>query len=609
MKENTVLFVTHKPKQCGVYQFGQSVFGAISPSSRFHFVKAECGSLGELQESVRTHRPVAIIYNYHPSVLPWACTRIAKGTYRNNLSDIKAIQIGIIHEVTQPIADSATGYRNRWIIGPSARKLNCLFDHYIAADPTLLLKNLLVYKTGRLVPAYTGERAAPTIPIFGSFGFATAKKGFEKIVTRVQNEFDEAVIRLNMPSADFGDKDGSKARRVADNCKSLIQKPGIRLEVTHDFLEDAALLDFLAGNSMNVFLYEDTGGRGISSALDNALAVRRPIAVSNCPMFRHVLALRPSVCVDENSLAGILKNGFAPLEKVTRDWSSENLLWDYERILKAVLHTAAHLKRQKRGIIGTIRFYLNKLFSLPDATFTWLRNTESANDDDMTPVVSAYTPISPGDSPLNCILDDVARARYQPAAKKLFELVPITMAKKIERANVQQAFVFDTVYRLMNNFTAPKMLCVGSYEDTASMGLRKMGYEVEEIDPMVNYSLQEFYTKPTTKKGSYDLIFSTSVIEHDPDDESFMKCIEGLLSPRGYAVITCDYKDGWKKGDSKPGVDARLYTKDDLEKRLPSYMPSCRLVDIPNWDCPNPDFNYQGAYQYTFATFVVQKIT
>ena len=208
---------------------------------------------------------------------------------------------------------------------------------------------------------------------------------------------------------------------------------------------------------------------------------------------------------------------------------------------------------------------------------------------------------------LNRILDDEARKLYQPAVEKLFELVPKTMSKKIARANVQQGFVFDTVYRLLKNYNYPKILCIGSYEDTSSMALQKMGYEIEEIDPMINYYLQEFYSKPTTKKNSYNIIFSTSVIEHDRDDESFIKCIEGLLAVGGIVVITCDYKDGWKPSDPKPNVDARFYTRYDLEHRLLSYLPNCKLVDESEWDCPHPDFNYLGKYQYSFASFVIRK--
>ncbi|MEO6613240.1 MAG: methyltransferase domain-containing protein [Chitinophagaceae bacterium] len=609
MSKPVILFVSHKPKQCGVYEFGKSIFEAISASTEYHFIKAECESPEELMKALGVHHPAAIIYNYHPSVLPWICTRISKGIYRNNISGIRAIQIGIVHEITQEVADTATGYKNKYITGPSKKRLNSLFDFYIAPDPTLLLKNPLVFKTGRLIPAYDGRIPVPGQTIIGSFGFATPKKGFEKLVQRVNEEFGDAVIRLNIPSADFGDADGSNARRIAANCRNLVTKPGIRLDVTHEFLADQVLLDFLAGNSMNVFLYEDTQGRGISSAVDIAMSVKRPVAVSRCPMFRHILQARPSVCVDDNSLKAILEKGFSPLEKMAEDWTPENLCWDYERILDSIFYSVGHPVRAKMGVIRTGKSVVNRLFTLPDQSFTWLRNTDAATEDDLTPVqTTTYTPvIIPAGKGLNRILDDEARLLYKPAEEKLFELAPKTMAKKISRANVQQAFVFDTVYRQLNKYNNPKLLCVGSYEDTASMALQKMGFEVEDIDPMINYFLQEYYTKPSTSKNSYDIIFSTSVIEHDPDDESFIRCISGLLKPGGTAVITCDYKEGWMPGDPKPAVDARFYTKADLEKRLLSCIPDCEIVDVPHWDAPNPDFNYLGKYQYTFATFVIRK--
>jgi SAM-dependent methyltransferase len=303
-----------------------------------------------------------------------------------------------------------------------------------------------------------------------------------------------------------------------------------------------------------------------------------------------------------------LRNGFLPLEKITKDWTPENLRWEYERILNTVVGKTQNSNKPARGIIKTIQFGINRLFTLPDKSFTWLRNTEAATEDDLSPVESEYTPVAiPPGKGLNRILDDEARQLYKPAEEKLVELVPKTMSKKIDRANVQQAFVFDTVYRYLNEYNDPKLLCVGSYEDTASMALQRLGIAVENIDPMINYFLQEYYTKPSTGKNSYDIIFSTSVIEHDPDDETFIKCISDLLAPGGVAVITCDYKDGWKPGDLKPVVDARFYTKHDLEKRLLSYIPGCEPVDLPQWDCPHPDFNYLGKYQYTFATFVIRK--
>jgi SAM-dependent methyltransferase len=606
---NVVLFVTHRSKQCGVYEFGKSIFNAISASEKYNFIKAECDSLEELKAAIDKNNPIVIIYNYHPSVMPWICTKIAKGMYQNNISSINALQLGIVHEITQEVADTATAYRNKIILGGSQKKLNSLFDYYIAADPTLLLKNPFVYKTGRLIAHYKNDIASPAVTTIGSFGFATPKKGFESLVRKVQEEFDEAVIRINMPAASFGDADGKLAKAVEDNCAKIITKPGIKLEVSHDYLTENNLLDFLAGNSMNVFMYEDKTGRGISSAVDNALAVKKPIAISRCLMFRHILDAQPSICVEDLSLKEILKNGFAPLENISKDWDAENLCWEYKRILDSVIQKNENPASQKFGIIRKLKQVRNKFFTLPNVSFTWLRNTDAANDDDLTSDKSlAYTALAlNGHNNFNRILDDKARDLYEPAIIKLFELAPSTMSKKIARANVQQAFVFDTAFRFLKDYPSPKLLCVGSYEDTASMGLRKMGYNVDEVDPMINYFLQEFYTKPTTKKSFYDIVFSTSVIEHDPDDQSFIECIEGLLALNGIAVITCDYKDGWKHGELKPDVDARFYTKEDLENRLLSYLKNSTLLDEPNWNCINPDFLFEGKYQYTFATFCFQK--
>jgi hypothetical protein len=606
--DKKILFVSHAKAQCGVYEFGKNITDVLQHSEKYRFIRVECLSLAELHAAITEHEPVAIIYNYMPSVLPWVATRVTSKLYRSNIAGIRIPQLGIVHDITQNVADEATCYRNSYLFG-GAKLINSLFDFYIAPDPTLLLKNPLVFKTGRLIPFYKNEFQPPLQPVVGSFGFATPKKGFEKIVQLVQEQFDEAVIRLNIPSADYGDKHGDNARAIASKCQSLISKPGIELHVTHDFLDDAALLDYLAQNTVNVFLYEDTSNRGLSSAVDHAMAVQRPIAVSDAVMFRHLFDVEPSVRVDRNDLATIIRNGFEPLQKHYADWNPENILWEYERILNSVLSRKHGKSGVNMGILNGLKSKWNRLLSRPDITFTWLRSSEKATEDDMrSRSAGTYQPLSlPKGTPLNRILDDKARELYRPAVDKISELVPKTIAKKIPAANVQQAFVLDTVYRYLAQYQDPKVLCVGSYEDTASMSLIKMGFRVEEIDPTLNYYLQEYFTKPTTIKNSYDIIFSTSVIEHDPDDESFIRCISGLLAPGGVAVITCDYKDGWKPGEPKPECNVRFYTQYDLKHRLLPLMTGCQLVDEPQWDCPNPDFNFLGKYQYTFATFVVRK--
>ncbi|MCW3091365.1 MAG: methyltransferase protein [Ferruginibacter sp.] len=611
MNNRTVLFVSHPKKQCGVFEFGKNIYDAISASEKYNIVWLECNSLEQLHESIKQYGPIAIIYNYHPATMRWLATKLGPKLYKNNVRNVEVMQLGIIHEITQEIADSATAYRTEIILGGSQRLSSVLFDYYVAADPTLLLRNPFVYKTGRLIPAFENTSTMPEVTTIGSFGFGTPKKGFEKIVTKVQEEFDEAIIRLNIPAADFGDPQGENARAIAANCEALIRKKGIKLYVTHDFLDGQGILNFLARNSINVFLYEDSVVRGLSSAIDNALAVQRPIAVSNSSMFRHILRSAPSVSTQKNTLAHILSEGFEPLKAFLDQWNAANMKWEYERILDSALKKFSHKEQQQQhpGIAQRLQSQFRRVFSLPDKSFTWLRNTVTASEDKMEvdESISLQPIVLSKDDPLNRILDNRARILYSPVIDKLFKIVPKTMAKKIAEANVQQAFVFDTVCRFLPEYHQPKILCVGSYEDTASMSLIRMGLRVEEIDPMINYFLQEYITKPTTQLSSYNIILSTSVIEHDPNDESFVRCINDLLAPGGVAIITCDYKDGWKPGDAKPSVDERFYTQHDLKVRLLNSMPDCKLVDTPQWDCPEPDFHYLGKYVYTFATFVVKK--
>ena len=348
-----ILFVTHKEKQCGVHEYGISIADAVKKSAQYSFVYAECSTPQEFSATVETVRPAAIIYNYYPSTLPWFDKKL--------LDTFDIPHLEIMHEVTQQAADSADA---------------SFFDYHIAPDPTLVVNNPIVFKTGRVIPPYTNRFDLPAVTTIGTFGFATAGKGFERLIIAVEEEFDEAIIRLHVPTGDFAAFD---CKDVAHRCQELIVKRGIKLIVTHEFLEKNQLLDFLAQNTLNAFFYEKGEGRGISSAVENALAVRRPIAITRSNMFRHVLTglAEPPICVEaieeaemswteklylrwrrrrylgrsknqlplkwlarpETSLRQIIENGIEPLLPFYGEWNEPNLVRDYERILGQVLRT------------------------------------------------------------------------------------------------------------------------------------------------------------------------------------------------------------------------------------------------------------------------------
>jgi hypothetical protein len=597
--ELCVLYVNGSEPNCGVHQFGRAIAKALAHSRAYRFVYRAVTSPQELHEAVAEARPAAIIYNYHPATMPWL--------ERNTIAGLDGPQIGTIHEITQAVANVAT---------------NQMFHYHIAADPTLLLKNPIVFKTGRLLPKYQNKFPRPVTPVIGTWGFGYAGKGFERVVRTVQDEFDEATIRLHMPLSPFMDADGTQASAIAARCSDLVAKPGIKLIVSHEFLSTQDMLDLLAQNTLNAFFYAENPGRGISSVLDLALAAGRPVALTRSFMFRHLFEARPSIFVEDRSLREIIASDIEPLRRFRSEWTAENMIWDYERIVGKAL--AAHQAKSTSAITSIkrkvrarqLRFFqrLNRRLSFEIEKLgrrgarPWLTDgAESAYRPCADPIEQSVFTVSPdGPRRYNRILDNTARRMYGPTIALLFSLVPDIMERKIPLANVQQAFVFDAVRTL-----APpnaRILCIGSFEDTACMGLKTIGLDVEEIDPLINYDLDEFLRRPSTLKGSYDVVFATSVLEHVEDDATFMRNISDLLKPDGVAVLTCDYNDQYKIGDPIPSVCHRMYTQMDLSDRIIPSARNCSLVDIPDWNCPDPDFVLAGRFRYTFATIVLRKI-
>ena len=588
MNKTTILFVNHKVQKCGVYEFGQSIGNVLIQSKKYNFIYREADSWEEFYEIYKKEKPSIIIYNHHPCTMGWIGK---KNGLIINSHNIRVPQIGIIHEVTQEIADNAN---------------NIVFDYHIAADPTLLLKNPIVYKTGRLIPRFQSKSSNNKQINVGSFGFATNGKGFIEIVEKVQEEFDEAIINLNISYAKFGDENGNNARNIAEIAHKTLKKNGIRLNISHEHLTTEGILNFLSKNDLNVFLYEYQDNRGISSATDWAISVKRPLAITKSSMFRHLFDCYPSICIEDNSLKTILGNGVVHLERLCEEWSPENLLWDYERIIDELLNKSRKLKSPIQKRIS--QFFdvtrLNRVSPILSPS-PWVKKEDENIFNGF--INKDYIPVG-NDEFLNRILDDSAREKYKITLEFIKEIAPEIIAKKIPEANIQQAFVFDTAFNLSQK-QSTKILSVGAFEDTAAIALKKLGFQIEFIDPVINYDLSTFMTKPSVKGQSYDVIISTSVIEHVKDDEKFIKDIAYLLKVGGRGILTCDFNNEYKEGDDIPDEDYRFYTKKDLNERLLANIPNCKIVGNPVWDCNCYDFLYLKKYRYTFASFVFTKVS
>jgi SAM-dependent methyltransferase len=181
------------------------------------------------------------------------------------------------------------------------------------------------------------------------------------------------------------------------------------------------------------------------------------------------------------------------------------------------------------------------------------------------------------------------------------------LGRKIKRANIQQAFALDAARRLALRFDAPRILVIGSYEDTACASLRALGYQLEEVDPQVNgRDLEAFYREPTAA-AAFELILCVSVLEHVADDEAFVRQAGALLAPGGIAIFTVDFSERYPETGLRPAANQRLYTQHDLRTRLLGVLPDCALIDPPRWSDGAEDFEYEDC-QYAFATWVFTRL-
>lgn len=205
---------------------------------------------------------------------------------------------------------------------------------------------------------------------------------------------------------------------------------------------------------------------------------------------------------------------------------------------------------------------------------------------------------------MNRLLRNSDRERYKGLIEGMIELIPEIMAKKYPLANVQQAWTLEMIKSELEKKSGASILCVGSFEDSSSAYLEKFNIPATNIDPDINVDLHTFLL---STKDTFDIIFSTSVIEHVEDDELFIKDICKLLTPDGIAILTCDFNNDYKIGDEVIYPDFRFYTEEDLNIRLRRIIEeyNCTLVGDVDWS-GEPDFHLVG-FDYSFATLMFRK--
>lgn len=291
-----IVLINSSISECGVYQYGKRVAKILETDSRFNFFYFEISNTDDLMASIDSVNPDVIIYNWHVAIMPWL-----NGDVFNKISE-RSKQLFIFHESNYP---------------PFAP------DGYLMIDMTENIHNKQ-YPLLRPIFEKDLSKIENQVPVIGSFGFGFENKGFDKICDLVQESFSEAVIKLHITNPFFGDYSGKTTNQITEICKSKIKNPKIKLEITNDFKTDDQILEFLNSNSLNVFLYDDLYGRGLSSVIDYAVSVNTPLAVNNSYMFRHITSETPEISITNNfTLKQIMNSGIENVLFYRNKWRHE----------------------------------------------------------------------------------------------------------------------------------------------------------------------------------------------------------------------------------------------------------------------------------------------
>lgn len=291
----TVLIVNHHQPNCGVMQFALRIWNLVKNSEKVKYIYREMENKQTFINYVNELKPDFILYNWHRGTMTW----LSEDTI-TSLPNIK--HYFIFHEEITRI-----NYDKYLFFGGYDFSGGENFGDKKVLLPRPLLK-------------YEGDYPKNEVTNIGCFGFGFWNKGYDTLAKLVNDTFEHATLNFHMPRSHFGDPQGTQTREVESECRKLITNPRVKLNITRDFLDDNGVLEFLAGNDINVFLYRENG-EGISSVIDYALSIKRPIAISNSKMFRHI-AKEEIIVSDENSIQNILARGTEPLKHIYKTWDT-----------------------------------------------------------------------------------------------------------------------------------------------------------------------------------------------------------------------------------------------------------------------------------------------
>ena len=207
-----IIFLNTSSVFTGIYHYGIRMFNILKKSTGFNYLYFEIEHENEYYDILEkfNNNCNSIIYNYTGTLWPWLNKNILKN------KNIK--HIGIPHEEYHNKSDHFFDI----ILNIDPTKPNTLNSYAIPRPIYEDVPNIFkedIFSTKQIQDFI--DYREPNIPIIGSFGFGFDTKGFDEIVTLVNQQYEYAIIKFVI-TFPYNNQNDNLPNIVKEKCKKII---------------------------------------------------------------------------------------------------------------------------------------------------------------------------------------------------------------------------------------------------------------------------------------------------------------------------------------------------------------------------------------------------
>jgi hypothetical protein len=408
---------------------------------------------------------------------------------------------------------------------------------------------------------------------------------------------------FHLPRSDAMDPNGNIQSEIIDELLVKAKQLNLKIRITTDLLSKEDLIKHLRKAKNLLFLYENNRGKQeqISGVFEYAISTKKNIYISNCSMFRHVLYYEPKKLRIESLI--INKNNTQDLnyQTILDEWSTENFRWYFDQAINKVTETykiegkPTTVNIYKKKIRVFTKKILEKIGAYKPRTQNYYYNIGNFSEN--------FPKLNINNQGFNnCINADDIKL-YNNEINFFNKICPELIAKKNYQALSQYAILLRLIQKTQKDILKIKILCVGAYEDVVAISLKRIGIYVEEVDPNLNYGLEDFIKKPSQKNIKYDLIYSISVLEHIFDDINILKICEQKLKKGGLQFHTVDFRDF---DGPIPRTHYKVYNTNSINY-LTKQIKNSAIFGKSDYTNAKHDFFYNDIH-YNFASLTLERL-